>query len=51
MQDYDVTTQIGGLTYTPQNLRVFAYIARRSNSAAEATSLLSSVASLAKKQK
>ena len=30
-----------------QNLRVFAYIARRYNSAAEATSLLSSVASLA----
>ena len=34
-----------------QNLRGFAYIARRYNSAAEATSLLSSVASLAKKQK
>ena len=30
-----------------QNLRVFAYIARRYNSAAEATSLLSSVTSLA----
>ena len=30
-----------------QNLRVFAYIARRYNSAAESTSLLSSVASLA----
>ena len=29
-------------------LRVFAYIARRYNSVAEATSLLSSVASLAK---
>ena len=30
-----------------QNLRVLAYIARRYNSAAEATELLSSVASLA----
>ena len=30
-----------------QNLRVFAYIARSYNSAAEATSLVSSVASLA----
>ena len=30
-----------------QNLRVFAYIARRYNSAAEATSLLSSVVALA----
>ena len=30
-----------------QNLRVFAYIVRRYNSAAESTSLLSSVASLA----
>ena len=30
-----------------QNLRIFAYIARHYNSAAESTSLLSSVASLA----
>ena len=34
-----------------QNLRVFAYIARRYNSAAESTLLLSSVASLAIKIK
>ena len=34
-----------------QNLRVFAYIARRYNFAAEATSLLSSVASLATTRK
>ena len=39
---------MGSYLHPTQNLRVFAYIARRYNSAAESTSLLSSVASLAK---
>ena len=52
MQDHDVTTQIWGLPYTQiwskmqvlegyaEYLRILAYIARRYNSAAKATSLL-----------